>query len=102
MAQPISLIDINELSRRLSIPKGTLYNWVYLHRITFIKAGRSLRFDARRNFRLVHRRWPQYHGASARDVPAFLLGVQRRGARSAIFRIFGRKRFLPSPALWRR
>ena len=41
-----SLVDINELSRRLSIPKGTLYNWVYLRRIPFIKAGRSLRFDA--------------------------------------------------------
>jgi excisionase family DNA binding protein len=40
-----SLIDINELSRRLSVPKGTLYNWVYLKRIPFIKAGRSLRFD---------------------------------------------------------
>ncbi len=39
------LIDIDELSRRLSIPKGTLYNWVYLKRIPFIKAGRSLRFD---------------------------------------------------------
>lgn len=40
------LIDINELSKRLSIPKGTIYNWVYLRRIPFIKAGRSLRFDA--------------------------------------------------------
>jgi len=40
------LIDIKELSRRLSIPRGTLYNWVYLRRIPFIKAGRSLRFDA--------------------------------------------------------
>ena len=39
------LIDINELSRHLSIPKGTLYNWVYLRRIPFIKAGRCLRFD---------------------------------------------------------
>ena len=39
------LIDINELSKRISVPKGTLYNWVYLHRIPFIKAGRSLRFD---------------------------------------------------------
>ena len=42
---PRKLIDINELSRLLSIPKGTLYNWCYLHRIPFIKAGRSLRFD---------------------------------------------------------
>ena len=39
------LIDINELSKRISVPKGTLYNWVYLHRIPFVKAGRSLRFD---------------------------------------------------------
>jgi excisionase family DNA binding protein len=53
MAQPISLIDINELSRRLSIPKGTLYNWVYLHRIPFIKAGRSLRFDADEVIRIL-------------------------------------------------
>jgi len=50
------LIDINELSRRLSIPKGTLYNWVYLRRIPFIKAGRSLRFDAQQ----VIRSLPQY------------------------------------------
>jgi excisionase family DNA binding protein len=41
-----NLIDINELSRRLSVPKGTLYNWVYLRRIPFIKAGRCLRFNA--------------------------------------------------------
>ena len=38
-------IDINELSRRISIPKGTLYNLVYLRRIPFVKRGRSLRFD---------------------------------------------------------
>jgi excisionase family DNA binding protein len=42
---PTNLIDINELSRRLSVPKGTIYNWCYLKRIPFIKAGRSLRFD---------------------------------------------------------
>jgi excisionase family DNA binding protein len=41
-----TLIDINELSRRLSIPKGTLYNLVYLRKIPFVKRGRSLRFDA--------------------------------------------------------
>jgi excisionase family DNA binding protein len=45
MPEVVSLIDINELSRRLSVPKGTLYNWVYLRRIPFIKAGRSLRFN---------------------------------------------------------
>ena len=39
------LIDIDELASRLSIAKGTLYNWVYLKRIPYIKAGRCLRFD---------------------------------------------------------
>ena len=39
------LIDIEELASRLSIAKGTLYNWVYLKRIPYIKAGRCLRFD---------------------------------------------------------
>ena len=39
------LIDIIELSRRLGIPKGTLYNWVYLKRLIPIRFGRSLRFD---------------------------------------------------------
>ena len=39
------LIDVNELSRRISVPKGTLYNLVYLRRIPFVKCGRSLRFD---------------------------------------------------------
>jgi excisionase family DNA binding protein len=41
------LIDITQLSQQLNIPKGTLYNWVYLRRIPFIKAGRSLLFDAK-------------------------------------------------------
>ena len=44
-AIPSTLIDINELSRRLSVAKGTLYNWVYLRRIPFVKAGRCVRFD---------------------------------------------------------
>jgi excisionase family DNA binding protein len=39
------LIDIDELSSRLCIAKGTLYNWVYLRRIPFVKLGRALRFD---------------------------------------------------------
>ena len=45
MAAPRVLIDIDELAVRLSIAKGTLYNWVYLKRIPYIKAGRCLRFD---------------------------------------------------------
>lgn len=49
-----SLIDINELSRRLSIAKGTLYNWVYLRRIPFVKAGRCLRFDFDQVFSSLH------------------------------------------------
>jgi excisionase family DNA binding protein len=40
-----SLIDIIELSRRLSIAKGTLYNWVSQGRVPFKKIGRCVRFD---------------------------------------------------------
>lgn len=40
-----NLISITELSRRLAIAKGTLYNWVHQRRIPFIKLGRALRFD---------------------------------------------------------
>jgi excisionase family DNA binding protein len=46
----VELIDIDELSRRLHIAKGTLYNWVHLRRIPFIKAGRCLRFDFEKVF----------------------------------------------------
>jgi hypothetical protein len=41
-----NLTEINELSQRLSVSNGTLYNWVYLHRTPFIKAARFLRFGA--------------------------------------------------------
>jgi excisionase family DNA binding protein len=47
------LIDINELSSRLNIAKGTLYNWVYLRRIPFVKLGRALRFDPNEIDRIV-------------------------------------------------
>jgi len=50
------LIDINELSNRISIPKGTIYNLVYLRRIPFVKRGRSLRFDPEE----VIRSFPHY------------------------------------------
>jgi excisionase family DNA binding protein len=40
-----ALIDIDELSTQLKVAKGTLYNWVYLRRIPFVKLGRALRFD---------------------------------------------------------
>ena len=40
------LVNINELAEILSVAKGTLYQWVYLRRIPFIKVGRCVRFDA--------------------------------------------------------
>ena len=51
---PLTLIDINELARRLSIAKGTLYNWVYLRRIPFVKAGRCVRFDYQKVLEALH------------------------------------------------
>ncbi|HTV53593.1 MAG TPA: helix-turn-helix domain-containing protein [Terriglobia bacterium] len=49
------LITIDELSLRLNIRKGTLYNWVYLRRIPFVKLGRALRFDPEEIDRIVRR-----------------------------------------------
>jgi excisionase family DNA binding protein len=53
MTKDTQLIDINELSSRLSIKKGTLYNWVYLRRIPYVKLGRALRFDPSEIDRIV-------------------------------------------------
>jgi excisionase family DNA binding protein len=44
-APPRKLIKIEELSSLWSIPKATLYNWVYQGRLPYVKLGRSLRFD---------------------------------------------------------
>jgi excisionase family DNA binding protein len=38
-----ALIDIDELSIQLRIAKRTLYDWVHLRRIPFVKLGRALR-----------------------------------------------------------
>lgn len=43
---PRALVNVDELSELLSVAKGTLYQWVYLRRIPFIKVGRCVRFDA--------------------------------------------------------
>ncbi|MBI1355154.1 MAG: helix-turn-helix domain-containing protein [Acidobacteria bacterium] len=45
---PRGLIDVDQLARHLSIAKGTVYNWVYLRRIPFLKVGRCVRFDLRK------------------------------------------------------
>jgi excisionase family DNA binding protein len=45
MTEPRILIDIKELSRRLSMSTGTLYNWVHEERLMPIRIGRNLRFD---------------------------------------------------------
>jgi len=42
---PKILIDVKELSYRLSIPKGTLYNWVSQGRLPHKKLGSRLLFD---------------------------------------------------------
>ena len=44
--QARKLITIEELSALWSVPKATLYNWVYQRRLPYVKlGGRSLRFD---------------------------------------------------------
>lgn len=45
-----ALITIAELSRRLAVAKGTLYNFVSKRRIPFVKIGSCLRFDFEKVF----------------------------------------------------
>ncbi len=39
------LIDVRELSQRLSVARGTLYNWVGQGKLPYRKIGRCVRFD---------------------------------------------------------
>lgn len=39
------LMDVQQLAELWRVPKSTLYNWVSLGRLPYVKLGRSLRFD---------------------------------------------------------
>jgi len=39
------LITVREAARFLAVSTSTLYGWVYLRRIPFVKVGRALRFE---------------------------------------------------------
>lgn len=39
------LVSIEELSKKLNVPKTTIYYWVQNKKVPFFKAGRHLRFD---------------------------------------------------------
>ena len=39
------LVTVQEAAKFLAVSKSTLYGWVYLRRIPFVKVGRALRFE---------------------------------------------------------
>jgi len=39
------LLNVEELSEYLGLPKNTIYSWVSQRRIPFVKCGRLTRFD---------------------------------------------------------
>jgi len=39
------LITVEEAAKFLAVSTSTLYGWVYLRRIPFVKVGRALRFE---------------------------------------------------------
>jgi len=41
------LLSIGQLSQQLGISVKTLYGWVYLRQIPYVKMGRLVKFDAR-------------------------------------------------------
>ena len=41
------LLSIGQLSQQLGISVKTLYGWVYLRQIPYVKMGRLVKFDSR-------------------------------------------------------
>jgi excisionase family DNA binding protein len=41
------LLSIGQLSQQLGVSVKTLYGWVYLRQIPYVKMGRLVKFDAR-------------------------------------------------------
>jgi excisionase family DNA binding protein len=39
------LITVQDAAKFLAVSTSTLYGWVYLRRIPFVKVGRALRFE---------------------------------------------------------
>ena len=39
------LITVHDAAKFLAVSTSTLYGWVYLRRIPFVKVGRALRFE---------------------------------------------------------
>jgi len=39
------LMTVQDAARFLAVSTSTLYGWVYLRRIPFVKVGRALRFE---------------------------------------------------------
>jgi excisionase family DNA binding protein len=40
----MNLLDINELSQKLKVPKKTIYKWTHEKKIPCLKLGKHLRF----------------------------------------------------------
>ena len=41
------LLSIGQLSQQLGVSVKTLYGWIYLRQIPYVKMGRLVKFDAR-------------------------------------------------------
>lgn len=39
------LLNIDELVEYISVPKGTIYNWISQKKLPYIKMGRRIKFD---------------------------------------------------------
>lgn len=60
-----SLLDIAGLSKRLGIPRNTLYDWVAFGRIPYLKLGKLIRFEPR-----AIEDWIALHRAPSRENPS--------------------------------
>lgn len=49
------ILTIDELAQYLGFAKGTIYNWVYLKKIPYVKLGGRVKFDIRDIDQMIER-----------------------------------------------
>lgn len=50
------LLSIDELAEYIAVPKGTIYNWISLRKLPFVKIGRRVKFDKQDIDKIIDKR----------------------------------------------
>lgn len=50
------LLTIDELTEYIAVPKGTIYNWISLRKLPYVKIGRRVKFDKQDIDKIIDKR----------------------------------------------